>query len=178
MGGPYRGKLLVVGETVLAHLPEVGKGFWKIPHQSWLTGGNAPCDWARATSQTNTFSVQTKRSSTLEVYDDSLSTAGHKKTFEQLSKHHRSRERRQRLPPVPPPAAPEVHEDEDKNADVKEKAHGQTRDDIMGVAWDSRHKQRRREHRAQGEVRNTEVQARTLVKERLGTKSPKTAGHA
>ena len=26
MGGPYRGKLVVFGETVLAHLPEVGKG--------------------------------------------------------------------------------------------------------------------------------------------------------
>ena len=27
MGGPYRGKLVEFGETVLAHLPEVGKGF-------------------------------------------------------------------------------------------------------------------------------------------------------
>ena len=26
MGGPYRGKLVGVGETVLAHLQEVGKG--------------------------------------------------------------------------------------------------------------------------------------------------------
>ena len=26
MGGPYRGKLVEYGETVLAHLPEVGKG--------------------------------------------------------------------------------------------------------------------------------------------------------
>ena len=26
MGGPYRGKLVEFGETVLAHLPEVGKG--------------------------------------------------------------------------------------------------------------------------------------------------------
>ena len=26
MGGPYRGKLMEFGETVLAHLPEVGKG--------------------------------------------------------------------------------------------------------------------------------------------------------
>ena len=25
MGGPYRGKLVEFGETVLAHLPEVGK---------------------------------------------------------------------------------------------------------------------------------------------------------
>ena len=29
MGGPYRGKLVEFGETVLAHLPEVGKGIWK-----------------------------------------------------------------------------------------------------------------------------------------------------
>ena len=26
MGGPYRGKLVEFGETVLTHLPEVGKG--------------------------------------------------------------------------------------------------------------------------------------------------------
>ena len=29
MGGPYRGKLVEFGETVLAHLPEVRKRIWK-----------------------------------------------------------------------------------------------------------------------------------------------------
>ena len=45
MGGPYRGKLLEFGESVLAHLPEVGKGSG-IPHRSWLTDGNPLCGWA------------------------------------------------------------------------------------------------------------------------------------
>ena len=57
MGGPYRGKLVEFGETVLAHLPEVGKDL-EIQHQNWQTGGNPPCGWERATSQTNTMSEQ------------------------------------------------------------------------------------------------------------------------
>ena len=51
MGGPYRGKLVEFGETVLAHLPE-------IQHQSWQTDGNPACGWERATSRTNTLSEQ------------------------------------------------------------------------------------------------------------------------
>ena len=43
---------------------------WIIPHRTWLTSGNPPCGWARATSQ-----------------------LVRKKTFEQLSKHHRNRSR-------------------------------------------------------------------------------------
>ena len=57
MGGPYRGKLVELGETVLAHLPEVGKDL-EIQHQSWQTDGNPACGWERATSQTNTLSEQ------------------------------------------------------------------------------------------------------------------------
>ena len=53
MGGPYRGKLVALGETVLAHLPEVGKDL-EIQHQSWQTDGNPACGWERATSRTNT----------------------------------------------------------------------------------------------------------------------------
>ena len=55
MGGPYRGEVLEFGESVLAHLPEVGKG----------SGNPAPkladrCGWARATSQTSIGSEPTK----------------------------------------------------------------------------------------------------------------------
>ena len=57
MGGPYRGKLVEFGETVLAHLPEVEKDL-EIQHQSWQTDGNPACGWERATSQTNTLSEQ------------------------------------------------------------------------------------------------------------------------
>ena len=58
-GGPYRGKLLEFGESVLAHLPEVGKDLG-IPHRSWLTDGNPLCGWARATSQTSIWLELTK----------------------------------------------------------------------------------------------------------------------
>ena len=61
MGGPYRGKLVEFGETVLAHLPEVGKGEEKdleIQHQNWQTDGNPACGWERANSQTSTLSEQ------------------------------------------------------------------------------------------------------------------------
>ena len=58
MGGPYRGKLVEFGETVLAHLPEVEEKDLEIQHQNWQTDGNLACGWERATSQTNTLSEQ------------------------------------------------------------------------------------------------------------------------
>ena len=67
-----------------------------IPHRSWLTDGNPLCGWARATSQTSIWSTLTKRLYARATNDDSPSTAGQKKTFEQLSKHHRGRRRRLR----------------------------------------------------------------------------------
>ena len=51
MGGPYRGKLVEFGETVLAHLPELGKGSGN-PAPNWQTDGNPACGWERVTSQT------------------------------------------------------------------------------------------------------------------------------
>ena len=51
--------------------------------------------WARATSRTSTFSEQTMELYMLEVYDDSQSTAGQKRTSSQSSRPHRSRGRRQ-----------------------------------------------------------------------------------
>ena len=57
MGGPYRGKLVEFGETVLANFPEVEKDL-EIQNQSWQTDGNQACGWDRATSQTNTLSEQ------------------------------------------------------------------------------------------------------------------------
>ena len=61
MGGPHRGRLVEFGETVLAHLPEVGKGS-RNPAPK-LTGGNLVCGWERVTSQTNTLSEQMMESS-------------------------------------------------------------------------------------------------------------------
>ena len=73
MGGPYRGKV-EFGETVLAHLPEVGKG-----------SGNP--------AKKMTLSEGTMESCMRELYDDSQRTAGQKKTSKQLSRPHRSRGR-------------------------------------------------------------------------------------
>ena len=78
MGGPYRGKLVEFGETVLAHLPERDL---EIPHRSWQTDGNLPCGWARATSRTNTLFEQTTESYMLEVYDILQNTAGQKENL-------------------------------------------------------------------------------------------------
>ena len=57
MGGPYRGKLVEFGETVLAHLPEVGKGSGN-PAPKLADRWKPACGWERATSQTNTLSEQ------------------------------------------------------------------------------------------------------------------------
>ena len=93
MGGPYRGKLVEFGETVLAHLPEVGKGSgnpapkladrWKIrrvagkerPHR------RAPCPngrWSRVCAKCTT----TRREQLVR-----------KRTSKQSSRPHRSRGR-------------------------------------------------------------------------------------
>ena len=74
MGGPYRRKLVEFGETVLAHLPEVGKG----------SGNQAPkCVAGKKRPR--------------EVYDDSQRTAGQKRTLRQSSRLHRSRGRCQQM---------------------------------------------------------------------------------
>ena len=49
-----------------------------ISRRSWLTDGNPPCGWARATSRTCIGSEPTKDLLTSEVYDNSPSTAGRK----------------------------------------------------------------------------------------------------
>ena len=67
----------------------------EIPHRSWQTDGNLACGWTRATSRTSTFSQQTMELYMREVYDDSQSTAGQKRTSSQSSRPHRSRGRRQ-----------------------------------------------------------------------------------
>ena len=72
-----------------------GKRIWASRTEAGRQVGNPPCGWARATSQTNIWSEQmVKELCTREAYDESPSTAGHKKTFAQLSKHHRNQSRR------------------------------------------------------------------------------------
>ena len=92
MGGPYRGKLVEFGETVLAHLPEVERDL-ETQHQNWQTDGNLACGWERVTSQTSTMSEQTMESCMREVYDESQKTVGQKRTSKQLWRPRRSRGR-------------------------------------------------------------------------------------
>ena len=102
MGAPYRGKLLEFGDSVFAPPSRGGKRIWDSrAERSWLRDGNPPCGWARATSQTSIGSELTKGLNTCEACDGSPSTACQKKTSVQLSKHNRSRTRRQRTSHLP-----------------------------------------------------------------------------
>ena len=69
MGGPYRGKLLEFGESLLAHLPDVGKESGN-PAPKLADRWNPLCGWARVTSQTSIWSELTKELCMRAVYDD------------------------------------------------------------------------------------------------------------
>ena len=69
----------------------------EIPHRSWQTDGNLACGWERTTSRTSTLSEETMELKMREVYDDSQTTAGQKRTSSQSSRPHRSRGRRQSM---------------------------------------------------------------------------------
>ena len=84
MGRPHRGKVLEFDESVLAHLPEVGKGSVK-PAPTLADKWKSAAWAARASSKTYIWSEQTKELCTCEVYDESQST-----DVEQLSKYHRN----------------------------------------------------------------------------------------
>ena len=115
MGGPFRGKLVEFGETVLAHLPEVGKDL-EIQHQNWQTDGNPACGWERATSQTNTLSERTMESCMREVYDDSQRNSwSEEKPQKQSSRLHRSRGSMTTDDASDPRVVPEAHEQESPN---------------------------------------------------------------
>ena len=84
MGGPYRGKLVEFGETVLAHLPEVGKGSGnQAPKLAdrWKSGV-----WLGNSDLTDEHLVRTDDGVVYarSVYDDSQKTAGQKRTSKQL----------------------------------------------------------------------------------------------
>ena len=84
--GSYRGKALEFGVSFACSSSRA--------HRGWLTSGNPLCGWARATSRTSVRSEKMKELCTPEAYDESPSTAGQKKTLEQLSKRHRNQSRR------------------------------------------------------------------------------------
>ena len=103
-----------------------------IPRRSWLTGGNPPCGWARATSQTSIRSEPTK-----ELVEKSRSVrrlAEHSWSEENLRANVEAPQKPKSttldIPPAadplaPLPAAPGLHEDEkeeptEKPAQTKE----------------------------------------------------------
>ena len=90
-GGPYRGKLVEFGETVLAHLREVGKGSGNPAPKladRWKSGV-----WLGKSDLTDEHLVRTMELCMREVCDDSQRTAGQKRTSMQSSRPHRSRGR-------------------------------------------------------------------------------------
>ena len=95
----------------------LGAPFKYLPHQNWQTDGNPACGWERATSQMNTLSEHTMELCMREVYDDSQSTAGQKRTSRQSSRPHRSMTTDGAADSR---VVPEVHEQENQNDEAKE----------------------------------------------------------
>ena len=95
MGGRYRGKLLEFGESVLVHLPDVGKGSWNPAPK--LADRWRSAVWLGKSDLTDEHLVRTDEG---VVYARSVrrlvEKVGQEKNFEQVSKHQRSRSRRQR----------------------------------------------------------------------------------
>ena len=125
--GPHRGKVLEFGESVLAHLPKVEKDVGIL--------------------RTN------ERVYAREAYDDSPSTAGQKKTSSSCEPPQKPKSKTLNIPPAadtfaPPPAVPEVHEDETE----KPKENGRRRDARKATrhnddAWSFELHQKREAHR-------------------------------
>ena len=179
MSEPYRGKLVAFGETVLAHLPEVGRG----------SGNPAPKlaerwksrVWQGKSDLTDEHFVQT---------DDGVVCA---RSVRRLAENSWSEENLKRVVETPhmprsittddatdPRVVPEVHEQENPNEEVNEnddeyeetpdkpddedhKMEGKTppEPDTLATSSSSRRKKR------------TETQENVFVKRRLMAKSPK-----
>ena len=98
MGVPYAGKLLALGESVFAHLPEVGMGpsnpaqkpSDKLKPAVWLGSGLA--DECQERTEMTGWSQ-------LDVFHEQSNSAGQKKACDLSSKRHRSRDRRYQTVP-------------------------------------------------------------------------------
>ena len=171
MGGPYRGKLVEFGETVLTHLPEVGKGSGNpAPNLAdrWKSGV-----WLGKSDLTDEHLVRTDDG---VVYARSVRrlqrTAGVVETPQ--------KPRSMTTDDADPRAVPEVHEQENQNEDANEN------DDERGETPD---KPDDEDHEMEGETlpqpdtaatssssrgeKRTETQENVFVKRRLMAKSPK-----
>ena len=179
MGGPYRGKLMEFGETVLAHLPEVGKGSGNPAPKladRWKSGV-----WLGKSDLTDEHLVRT---------DDGVM---HARSVRRLAENSWSEENLKAVVETPqkprsmttddasdPRVVPEAHERESPNEEANEN------DDESGEIPD---KPDDEDHEMEGETlpepdtavmssssrgeKRTETQENVFVKRRLMAKSPK-----
>ena len=179
MGGPYRGKLVEFGETVLAHLPEVGKGSGNPAPKladRWKSGV-----WLGKSDLTDEHLVRT---------DDGVVYA---RSVRRLAENSWSEENLKAVVETPqkprsmttddasdPRVVPEAHEQESPNEEANEN------DDESGETPD---KPDDEDHEMEGETlpepdtavmssssrgeKRTETQENVFVKRRLMAKSPK-----
>ena len=179
MGGPYRGKLVEFGETVLAHLPEVGKGSGNPAPKladRWKSGV-----WLGKSDLTDEHLVRT---------DDGVVYA---RSVRRLAENSWSEENLKAVVETPqkprsmttddasdPRVVPEAHEQESPNEEANEN------DDESGEIPD---KPDDEDHEMEGETlpepdtaatssssrgeKRTETQENVFVKRRLMAKSPK-----
>ena len=127
MGGPYRGKLVELGETVLANLPEVGKGSGNPapkPADRWKSAV-----WLGKSDLTDEHLVRT---------DDGVVYA---RSVRRLAEHSWSEENLRSVVETPQNprsmttddasdlrAVPEAHEQESPNEEANENGNGETPD--------------------------------------------------
>ena len=179
MGGPYRGKLVEFGETVLAHLPEVGQGSGNPAPK--LADRWKPGVWLGKSDITDEHLVRT---------DDGVVCA---RSVRRLAENSWSEENLKAVVETPqkprsmttddatdPRVVPEVHEQENPNEEANEN------DDESGETPD---KPDDEDHEMEGETlpdsdtaatssssrgeKRTETQENVFVKRRLMAKSPK-----
>ena len=98
MGGPYRGKLVEFGEKQFLHIFQRLERDLEIPRRSWQDRWKSGV-WLGKSDLTRRALCPNRRwrLNMREVYDDSQSTTGQKRTSSQSPRPHRSRGRRQPL---------------------------------------------------------------------------------
>ena len=165
MGGPYRGKLVEFGETVLAHLPEVGKG-----------SGNPNTEVGRQSGNLRTNDGVVYARSVRRLAENSWSEENLKSIIETPQKPRSTTTD----DATDPRAVPELHEHENQDEEANEndgedeespdKPDGEDHDMEGGTFQEpdttATSSSSRREKR-------TETQENVFVKRRLMTKSPK-----
>ena len=166
MGGPYRGKLVEFGETVLAHLPEVGKGSGNPAPKladRWKSGV-----WLGKSDLTDEHLVRT---------DDGVVYA---RSVRRLAENSWSEENLKAVVETPqkprsmttddaldPRVVPEVHEqenpNEEANENIEESGEHLTSQKTWIMKWRGRRlqSQTQQRHRAQAEERNAQKHKRT-----------------